>query len=131
MFATLLRTSVPANVGMIAYVRIKEWRAAMDGKPDVKNVAEQLEMFDSEFAKYQLAFRDTSIKKEKEETVPTLPIVDTTAELPAITHAASTSAAPGKRDNESASTDGVNENAKKKAKQTISRQITLPQASKK
>jgi hypothetical protein len=119
---------------MIAYIRIKEWRAAMDGKPYVNNVAEQLEMFDSEFAKYQLAFRDTPLKKEKEESVPTLPIVNTTAEPPAITHAASTSATAGKRDNESASTDGVNENTKKKPKKNeknVSRQVTLPQSSSK
>jgi hypothetical protein len=104
-FATLLRTSVPANVGMIAYVRIKEWRAAMDGKPYVNNVAEQLEMFDSEFAKYQLAYRDTSLKKEKEETVPTLPIADTTAEPP--------------------------KKKPKKNERNVSRQVTLPQPSNK
>jgi hypothetical protein len=130
-FATLLRTSVPANVGMIAYVRIKEWHVAMDGKPYVNNVAEQLEVFDSEFAKYQLAYRDTPLKKEKEETVPTLPIVETNAEPPAIMHAAPTSAATGKRDNESALTDGVNENTKKKAKSTVKRTVTLPQLSNK
>jgi hypothetical protein len=49
----------------------------------------------------------------------------------AVTHAASTSAAAGKRNNESASTDGVNENTKKKPKKNVSRQVTLPQSSNK
>jgi hypothetical protein len=73
-------------------------------------------------------------QKEKEETVPTLPIVETTTEPTAITHAASTSASAGKRDNEPASTDGDSENAKKKTKKgekNVSRQVTLPQLSKK
>jgi hypothetical protein len=125
-FATLLRTSVPANVGMIGYVRIKEWRVAMDGKTYVNNVAEQLEVFDSEFAKYQLANRDKPLKKEKEETVPALPNVETVVEPSAVAHAVSTSASAGKRDNESASTDGDNENAKKKTKKTMARQVTMP-----
>jgi hypothetical protein len=41
--STLLRTSVPANVGMVGYVRIRDWRVAMDTKPYVNTVAEQLE----------------------------------------------------------------------------------------
>jgi hypothetical protein len=130
-FSTLLRTSVPGSLGMIGYICIREWRVTMDSKPYVNTVAEQLKTFDSEFAKYQLANGDAALKKEEKETVPTLPIAETHAEPPAITHAASTSAATGKRDNESALTDGVNENAKKKAKPTIKRTITLPQSSNK
>jgi hypothetical protein len=107
---------------MIAYIRIRDWRVAMDTKPYVNTVAEQLEVFDSEFAKYQLANRDKPLKKEKEETVPALPNVETVVEPSAIAHAASTSASAGKRDNESASTDGDNENAKK----TMARQVTMP-----
>jgi hypothetical protein len=65
------------------------------------------------------------------ETVPTLPNVETHVEPSAVTHAASTSASAGKRDNESALTDGVNENTKKKSKKNVSRQVTLPQSSNK
>jgi hypothetical protein len=125
------KASVPGSVGMIGYIRIREWRVTMDSKPYVNTVAKQLKTYDSKFAKYQLANGDAALKKEKDETVPTLPIVETHVEPPAIKHAASTSAATGKRDNESALTDGDNENAKKKAKPTIKRMITLPQSSNK
>jgi hypothetical protein len=130
-FCTLLLTSLPRSIGMISYARIREWCVAMDSKPYVNTIAEQLETFDSEFAKYQLAYGNAPLKKEENETVPTLRIVESQSEPPAITNAASTPAATGKRNNEPALSDGDNENTKKKTKPTISRQITLPQVSKK
>jgi hypothetical protein len=102
----------------------------LDSKPYVNTVAEQLKTFDSEFAKYQLAYGDAPLKKEENETVPTLPIVESQLEPPAVTHAASTSAT-GKRNNEPSLCDGDHENTKKKSKPTIKRTITLPQASNK
>jgi hypothetical protein len=49
---------------MIGYARVREWRVAMDSKPYANTVAEQLKTFDSEFAKYQLAYRNAPLRKK-------------------------------------------------------------------
>jgi hypothetical protein len=90
-----------------------------------------LKAFDSEFAKYQLAFGDAPLKKEDNGTVPTLPNVESQSEPPAVTHATSTSAATGKHNGEPDLSDGNHKNTKKKAKKNVSRQVTLPQSSSK
>jgi hypothetical protein len=130
-FSMLLRTSVPANIGMIGYACIREWRAAIGNKSYVETVVGQLETFDSEFAKYQLAFGDAPLKMEENETVTTSPNVEGQLGSSGVKSKDSTPAGTGKHDNESALSDGDTDNGKKKAKKTISRQITLPQASKK
>jgi hypothetical protein len=61
---------------MIGYARIREWHVAIDSKSYVNTVVRQLEMFDSKFATYQLAFGDAPLKMEENETVTTLPIVE-------------------------------------------------------
>jgi hypothetical protein len=127
-FSTLLRTSLPGSMGMIDYGRIREWRADMVNKPYVNDVAEQLGSFDSEFAKYRLAFGDAPLKVEVNDTVPTLPIVEGHSEPPTVTNAASAPTGTEKRVIEPTLNDGDVENGKKKAKKNISRKVTLPQA---
>jgi hypothetical protein len=130
-FSTLLRTSVPASIGMIGYACIREWRAAISNKSYVETLVGQLETFDSEFAKYQLAIGDAPLKMEENETVTTSLIVEGQLESAGVKSKDSMPAGTGKRDNESALSDGDTNNGKKKSKKNISRQVTLPQTSKK
>jgi hypothetical protein len=127
-FSTLLRTSLPGSMGMIDYVRIREWRAGVVNKPYVSDVVEELGSFDSEFAKYRVAFGDAPLKMEVNDTVPTLPIVEGHSEPTTVTNAASAPTGTEKRVIEQTLNDGDAENGKKKAKKNISRKVTLPQA---
>jgi hypothetical protein len=118
-FSTLLQTSVPASIGMIGYARIREWRAAISNKSYVETLVGQLETFNSEFAKYQLAIGDAPLKMEENETVTTSLIVEGQLESAGVKSKDSTPAGTGKCDNESALSYGDTDKGRRNPKRTL------------
>ena len=115
---TVLRTANPDAMNMVTYIQIRDWRVEMLNSRYVNAVTEQLQAFDSELVKYQIAFKDDPIKTEHTETVDTS-ATDEQQLKPAATGGR-------KRNDTSPETEQDTGKETKKNKTNISRQVTMP-----